>query len=73
MSTFGVLAGSLALEEKPFHKQALDVIQRVFAKANGYVAYKLTRLGRVSDDDVPSFLVILVNTAFFSLMWLKIT
>src|SRR5690606_9621300 len=58
MSTFGVLAGSLALEEKPFHKQALDVIQRVFAKANGYVAYKLTRLGRVSDDDVPSFLVI---------------
>ncbi|MGK9145822.1 hypothetical protein KXR77_20475 [Xanthomonas euvesicatoria] len=58
VENFGVLAGSLALENKPFHMQILSDIKREHANLHGYVAYKLTRLGRVSDDDVPSFLVV---------------
>lgn len=56
--TFSFLAGSLALEEKPFHFQIAEIIQRTFATCHGYVSYKLTTLGRASDDDVPSFLVV---------------
>jgi len=56
--TFGVLAGSLALENKPFHLEALARIKRLLSPCHGYIAYKLTRLGRVSDEDVPSFLIV---------------
>lgn len=56
--TFRVLAGSLALEALPYHLSVLEEIRRTFTRCNGYVAYKLTRLGRVSDNDVPSFLIV---------------
>jgi superfamily I DNA and RNA helicase len=56
--TFSFLAGSLALENEPFHFKAVDIIRAVFDTFHGYVGYKLTTLGRASDDDVPSFLVL---------------
>lgn len=59
MSTsFQFLAGSLALENRPFHFKAADIVRNAFSSYNGYIAYKLTTLGRASDDDVPSFIVI---------------
>ena len=57
-STFQFLAGSLALENKPFHLRAAEIVQGVFQNRTGYIAYKLTTLGRASDEDVPSFIVI---------------
>lgn len=57
-SKFDFLAGSLPLENKPFHMQIGNVIKRTFNDYEGYVGYKLTTLGRASDDDVPSFIII---------------
>lgn len=57
-NTFSFLSGSLALENRPFHFQVSDVIKRIFSKHHGYLGYKLTTLGRASDDDVPSFIVV---------------
>ncbi|MBN9133867.1 MAG: DEAD/DEAH box helicase [Nitrosospira multiformis] len=56
--TFSFLSGSLALENKPFQLRVANVIRRVYADYNGYVGYKLTTLGRASDEDVPSFIVV---------------
>lgn len=57
-TSFSFLAGSLALEQRPFHFKVADLIRAAFADCHGYVGYKLTTLGRASDDDVPSFLVV---------------
>lgn len=58
-SSFSFLAGSLALEKnRPFHFKVAEVIQSAFSLCHGYVGYKLTTLGRASDDDVPSFLIL---------------
>ncbi|RQR37443.1 hypothetical protein DIE20_24535 [Burkholderia sp. Bp9131] len=55
---FEFLAGSLALENLPFHWQLVEQIRRSFDDCDGYVAYKLTSLGRASDQDIPSFIVV---------------
>jgi len=57
-NSFSFLAGSLALENRPFHFKVADLIRTAFADCHGYVGYKLTTLGRASDDDVPSFLIV---------------
>ncbi len=57
-SKFDFLAGSLPLENKPFHMQIGNLIKRTFNNYEGYVGYKLTTLGRASDEDVPSFIII---------------
>jgi superfamily I DNA and RNA helicase len=57
-NTFEFLAGSLALEQLPYHWTIVNEIQRSFADCDGYVAYKLTTLGRSSDDEIPSFLIV---------------
>lgn len=56
--TFSFLSGSLAIENLPFHFKVADVICAKFAGCHGYVGYKLTTLGRASDDDVPSFFIL---------------
>ncbi|MDL2173277.1 hypothetical protein [Stutzerimonas sp. FeSN7] len=55
---FSFLSGSLALENRPFHFQVSDVVLTLFNQCHGYLAYKLTTLGRASDDDVPSFIIV---------------
>ncbi|WP_167509193.1 DEAD/DEAH box helicase [Pseudomonas oryzihabitans] len=55
---FSFLSGSLALENKPFHFQIAGTIQNKLKDHKGYVGYKLTTLGRSSDQDVPSFIVV---------------
>ena len=57
-NNFSFLSGSLALENKPFHFQIAETIQNKLQDHNGYVGYKLTTLGRSSDQDVPSFIVV---------------
>lgn len=59
VSNFVFLAGSLALEKsKVFHLKISEIIKSSFNEYHGYVAYKLTTLGRAVDDDVPSFLIV---------------
>lgn len=58
MKTFQLISGSLALEDRPFHQAAAQLITDKFKSYDGYVSYKLTTLGRASDDDVPSFMII---------------
>ncbi|WP_281718905.1 DEAD/DEAH box helicase [Pandoraea apista] len=55
---FEFLAGSLALENLPFHWQLVEQIRRSFEDCDGYFAYKMTSLGRASDQDIPSFMVV---------------
>lgn len=57
-SKFNFLQGSLALEDKPFHLKIAKVIKNVFSHCEGYVGYKLTTLGRASDADIPSFIIV---------------
>lgn len=57
-SKFKFLAGSIALEDKPHHLKVAEIVRNSYADCEGYVAYKLTTLGRASDDDVPSFIII---------------
>lgn len=59
-SSFTFLPGSLALESKskPFHFHVAEVIKTVFSDCEGYFGYKLTTLGRASDADVPSFIIV---------------
>lgn len=57
-STFSFLSGSLALENRPFHTRAAAIIKLAFSELHGYFGYKLTTLGRATDDDVPSFVVV---------------
>lgn len=56
--TFDFLAGSLALENKPFHMQVAELIKNKFRHCEGYIGYKLATLGRASDSDVPDFIII---------------
>ncbi|SCK49139.1 Superfamily I DNA and RNA helicases [Variovorax sp. HW608] len=46
------------LENRPFHIQAAAGIRNALKETHGYLAYKLTTLGRASDDEVPSFLIV---------------
>lgn len=55
---FSFLAGSLALEDKPYHLKVSDIVKAKFEACNGYIGYKLTTLGRTTDEDVPSFLTL---------------
>ncbi|MBI6923346.1 DEAD/DEAH box helicase [Pseudomonas putida] len=55
---FSFLSGSLAIENRPFHFQVADVIKKALVNHTGYLGYKLTTLGRASDVDVPSFIVV---------------
>lgn len=55
---FDFLAGSLALENKPFHLQVAELIKKKFHHCEGYIGYKLATLGRASDSDVPDFIII---------------
>lgn len=57
-SSFQFLSGSLALENRPFHFTVANIVQSTFHACSGYIAYKLTTLGRASDEDVPSFIII---------------
>lgn len=56
--SFKFLPGSLALENRPYHLEVSKVIQSAFGACEGYFGYKLTSLGRASDTDVPSFLIV---------------
>lgn len=56
--SFDFLAGSLALENKPFHLRIAEVIKAKYAECEGYVGYKLATLGRASESDVPDFIII---------------
>lgn len=56
--TFLFLSGSLAIENRPFHFKVADVINKNFSDHHGYLGYKMTTLGRASDNDVPSFIII---------------
>lgn len=58
MKSFNFLAGSLPLENRPFHMRAAEQITAALKDCDGYISYKLTTLGRASDDDVPSFLIV---------------
>ena len=54
---FSLLAGSLALEDRPYLLQIANLIKNIFVNFDGYIGYKLTTLGRASEEDVPSFLI----------------
>lgn len=56
--SFDFLAGSLALENKPFHLQVAELIKNKFNQCEGYIGYKLATLGRASDSDVPDFIIV---------------
>lgn len=58
MKSFNFLAGSLSLENRPFHMRAAQQITAALKECEGYISYKLTTLGRASDDDVPSFMIV---------------
>lgn len=55
---FQFLSGSLALEDRPYHFKVAAVVENTFSHCSGYIAYKLTTLGRALDEDVPSFIII---------------
>jgi superfamily I DNA and RNA helicase len=55
--TLSFLAGSLALENRPYHMRIAASIRAILKDAEGYFGYKLTTLGRATDEDVPSFLI----------------
>lgn len=57
-TTFQFLSGSLALENRPFHFTIAETVESIFSNCTGYIAYKLTTLGRASDEDVPSFIIV---------------
>jgi superfamily I DNA and RNA helicase len=52
------LAGTLALENKPYHDAVAKLALNLFSECEGYLAYKYTTLGRASDEDVPSFILV---------------
>ncbi|WP_299791434.1 ATP-binding domain-containing protein [uncultured Shewanella sp.] len=58
MSKLRFLAGSLELEDKPIHSIIAEELQKLFAHVDGYLAYKLTSLGRNDDSEAPSFMLI---------------
>ncbi|BCV53127.1 hypothetical protein [Shewanella algae] len=58
MSQLRFLAGSLELEEKPIHSEIAVKLQDIFENTDGYLAYKLTSLGRSDESEAPSFILI---------------
>lgn len=56
--TFKFWPGSLELENKPAHLHIAEKLEQVFSSKHGYLAYKLTNLGRADVEQVPSFLII---------------
>lgn len=52
VGTFDFLAGSLALEDKPFHLEISNLIKRVYQDRHGTCGYRLTTLGRANEEDV---------------------
>lgn len=56
MSSFKFLTGSIELDNKPHAKYFSKIIEKVFSDCNGYFGYKLTSLGRDSDDESPTFI-----------------
>ncbi|MFG7353187.1 DEAD/DEAH box helicase [Shewanella oncorhynchi] len=58
MSKLRFLAGSLELEDKPIHSIIAEKLQNLFKNVDGYLAYKLTSLGRGDDSEAPSFMLI---------------
>lgn len=57
-TSFNFLSGSLALENRPFHVQVAELSRNRLSGHTGYLGYKLTSLGRASDNDVPSFIAV---------------
>lgn len=58
MKTLKFLPGSIAVEDKVHTKVVSSLIEDVFSKCHGYFGYKLTTLGRDSDDETPTFILI---------------
>lgn len=58
MTTLKFLPGSIALEDKLHTKVLSKLIQDVFSDCHGYFGYKLTTLGRDSDDETPTFILL---------------
>ena len=56
--TFQFWPGSLELENKPTHLWFAKKIEKKFSNCHGYLAYRLTNLGRAREDEVPSFLLV---------------
>lgn len=56
--SFKFLAGSISLENKPISMGIAEKITKKLQDCEGYIAYKLTTLGRASDEDVPTFIII---------------
>ncbi len=56
--TFQFWPGSLELENKPAHLLVAKKIEKEFSRCHGYLAYRMANLGRASEDEVPSFLLI---------------
>lgn len=55
---FQFLAGSITLENKPLSLSVASAVTKALSDCEGYIAYKLTTLGRARDEDVPTFIVI---------------
>lgn len=58
MKTLRFLPSSIALEDKVQTKIISTLIDEVFGDCNGYYGYKLTTLGRDSDDETPTFILL---------------
>ncbi len=56
--TFKFWPGSLELENKPAHLRIAEKLEQIFSSRHGYLAYKLTNLGRSDAEQIPSFLII---------------
>ena len=56
--TFQFWPGSLELENRPAHLYIAKMLEQKLEDCHGYLAYRLTNLGRASQDEVPSFLLV---------------
>lgn len=58
MKTFRFLPSSIELEDKVHAKVISGLIEAAFSDCHGYFGYKLTTLGRDSDEETPTFILI---------------
>ncbi|MFV5348475.1 DEAD/DEAH box helicase [Acinetobacter soli] len=58
MPKFQFLPGSIDLEDNVYAKHLVPYIQRTFGDCEGYFGYKLTSLGRDSDQEIPAFIIL---------------
>lgn len=58
MPKFQFLPGSIDLEDNIHAKTLVPYIQRAFKDCDGYFGYKLTSLGRDSDEEIPAFIIL---------------